>query len=422
MSLDLSPAEREMLAGDHGPGVAMAMRIVVGLAHVREAARLLDVTSAHIDSCLYHGRAGLDFVTRLREQGARVAVPTTLNVGSLDLVHPGLVHADEARFPDIHTAGRELMQTYVALGARATFTCAPYQVDARPRLGEHVAWAESNAIVFANSVLGARTDRYGDFFDICAAITGKAPAAGLHLDANRRAVLVVDCGGLSIRWFTDELGYALVGYLVGLRSGDDIPALTGLPEGTNEDQLKSLGATAASAGSVALFHAVGLTPEAPHLGAVAARSAERLTLTDDDLSSARRELSTASTDQLDAVSVGTPHASLAELRALAEALDGRHVADGCELFVSTGRGVQQLAEQAGYTATIEAAGGTIVLDTCTYVTPVLRANTRTAMTNSGKWAHYAPANLGIDVTLASLGECVQSAVAGRRVLDDGTRP
>ncbi|HET8601753.1 MAG TPA: aconitase X catalytic domain-containing protein [Segeticoccus sp.] len=418
MTLELTRTEQEMLDGGQGPAVAMAMRIVVGLARVRGAERLLDVTQAHIDSCLYHGRAGLDFVHRLLDLGGRVAVPTTLNVGSLDLVHPGLIRDDAERYPDIKTAGRELMQAYLAIGARPTFTCAPYQVDARPAVGEHVAWAESNAIVFANSVLGARTDRYGDFLDICAAVTGKAPAAGLHLDTNRRAQLVVDVRAVPPRWFASELGYALVGYLVGLRSGDQVPAVVGLPGDASEDQLKTLGSTAASSGSVALFHAVGRTPEAPTLAAVADPGIPAVVLTEEDLRAARRDLCTARTDALDVVSLGTPHASLAEVRALAEALAGKRVADGCRLYLSTGRGVHRLAEQAGYVRQIEAAGGVFVLDTCTYVTSILPAGTRTAMTNSGKWAHYAPANLGIDVTLGSLAECVRSAVAGRMVLDE----
>ena len=142
-----------MLGGQDGEGVALAMRVVVGQARVVDAPRLVEVTSAHVDSCLYHGQVSLDFAYRLASLGARVRVPATLNVGSMDLLHPGLV-----RDRELAQAGRELMAAYVALGCTPTFTCAPYQLPDRPGLGEHVAWAESNAIVFANSVLGARTD------------------------------------------------------------------------------------------------------------------------------------------------------------------------------------------------------------------------------------------------------------------------
>ena len=174
MSVELTAEDRAMLEGDRGEAPAMAMRIIAAMADVSGAAHLLDVTSAHIDGCLYHGPAGLDFARRLANAGGRVAVPTTLNVSSLDLLHPDLVHLDE----DTRENARALMETYVAMGCRSTWTCAPYQLPTRPSLGEHIAWAESNAIVFANSVLGARTDRYGDFIDICCAITGRAPAAG----------------------------------------------------------------------------------------------------------------------------------------------------------------------------------------------------------------------------------------------------
>lgn len=144
-----------MLEGGQGPGVAMAMRVVVAVAGVRGATELVEISGAHVDSCLYHGRAGLDFATRLVELGASVRVPTTLNVGSLDLLHPATVLRRTAHEQEVSAGGRALMDAYVALGARPTWTCAPYQMDARPGLGEHVAWAESNAIAFANSVPGS---------------------------------------------------------------------------------------------------------------------------------------------------------------------------------------------------------------------------------------------------------------------------
>lgn len=238
MTLRLTSVEQAMLDGSEGEGVALAMRIVTGLARVRGAEELVEVTGAHIDSCLYHGRAGLDFAEKLVELGARVRIPTTLNVGSLDLMHPGTVRADEEH-PDLLTAGRALMDAYVAMGARATFTCAPYQVDARPGLGEHVAWAESNAIVFANSVLGARTDRYGDFLDICAAITGRAPRAGFHLDNARRADFVIDVSAVASHRWDDSAWYAVLGHLLGGLAGQRVGVIVGLPTSTKEDDLKA---------------------------------------------------------------------------------------------------------------------------------------------------------------------------------------
>ena len=174
MALTLTDEEQGFLDGGAGEALAAAMRMVVALARMVGAERLLPVTRAHIDSCLYHGRAGLDFAQALADAGGQVRVPTTLNVSSLDLRHPDRVRlAGEER-----AAAAALMDAYAAMGCRPTWTCAPYQLDDRPEFGEQVAWAESNAIVFANSMLGARTERYGDFIDICAALTGRVPDAG----------------------------------------------------------------------------------------------------------------------------------------------------------------------------------------------------------------------------------------------------
>ena len=174
--LTLELSDRAQLAGHHGEAPRLAMRIITRLARVTGAPRLIDITAAHIDGCLYHGQASLDFAERLAAAGGRVVVPTTLNVGSLDLLHPHLYRGD----PETARRARRLMDAYVALGCAPTWTCAPYQLPDRPALGQQVAWAESNAVVFANSVLGARTNRYGDFLDICAALTGRVPDAGLH--------------------------------------------------------------------------------------------------------------------------------------------------------------------------------------------------------------------------------------------------
>lgn len=424
--LHLTAEEQAMLRGEQGPAVAMAMRVVVGLAEVRDAPRLVEVTSAHIDGCLFHGQVGLDFARRLLDLGGRTRVPTTLNVGSMDLLHPDLVRADTPEHREIREQGRALMEAYVALGARPTWTCAPYLVDARPALGEHVAWAESNAIAFANSVLGARTDRYGDFLDICAAITGRAPYAGLHTDEARRGQVLVDCTAIPAHVLTGDLAGALLGYIVGLRVGARVPVLVGLPSTTSEDQLKAFGAAAASSGGVAMFHVVGITPEAPTveaaLGPLAPPAAvETIRLTPDDLRAARTALTTARGDHLDVVSIGTPHASLDEVAQLAAHLaGGPPLSERVDLYLSLNRSVLAQAQQHGLVTPLEQAGVRLVVDTCTYVTPILRSDARVAMTNSGKWAHYAPANLGIDVVVGSLAECVASARAGRVVLDEGT--
>jgi predicted aconitase len=410
VSIDLAARDRAMLDGQLGEAARLAMRIVADLAAVMEADRLIDVASAHVDGCLYHGPAGLEFAERLVAGGAAVSVPTTLNTGSLDLLHPELVRET----PERASAARRQMDLYMAMGCRATWTCAPYQLPGRPSLGQQIAWAESNAIVFANSVLGARTNRYGDFIDICAAITGRVPDAGLHREENRRADVVFRLSGISDRLLEEDVLYPVLGQVVGREAGNAVVAIEGLPPDTTEDRLKALGAAAASSGSVALFHAVGITPEAPTLeAALGGRRASRtVEVTPERLLAARDELSTTAREDVAAVSLGTPHFSLAEFEALMPLLDGIRVNPRVDLFISTGRDVLSEVERRGWLSHIRAAGARIVTDTCTYITPIMRVEDGPIMTNSAKCAWYAPMNVGADVVFGSLEECVRSAVSG----------
>jgi len=404
-----------MLAGERGTALQLAMHLVHGMAQMVHADRLIQIEAAHIDGCLYHGSAGLDFAERLARDGGRVSVPTTLNVSSLDLLHPELVQLDALTRS---RAGR-LMDAYVEMGCQPSWTCAPYQLAERPTFGQHIAWAESNAIVFANSVLGARTARYGDFIDICAALTGRVPYAGLHREEERRARLVVRLTGLGRAAFEHDELYALVGHVLGHVAGAQVPAVVGLPSSTSEDQLKALGAAAASSGGVALCHVVGVTPEAPTLEAcLRGEPPEReLTVGPAQLREAWLQLSTAGEGRrLSAVSVGTPHLSLAEFERLTPLLEETTIAPDVMLYVSTGRHIAAELEARGALAPYLRPGVQLVVDTCTYVTPILRVTPGSVvMTNSAKWAWYAPSNLGVEVAFGTLQDCLASAAAGRVV-------
>ena len=261
MAIHLTESDAALLAGKDGPAPAFAMQLLVAFSEAVGAPSLLDISRAHIDGCLYHGQASLDFVERLVSTGGRVRVPTSLNVGAVDLIHPELVQlSSRDRSPAVR-----LMKAHEELGCQPSFTCAPYQTRFRPEFGDQIAWGESNAIVFANSVIGARTNRYGDFIDLCCAMTGRAPAWGLHLDENRGGQVLFRLTGFpSSQQPTDAL-YVAVGLIIGSRSGERIPVIDGLPAPRSEDQLKALGAAAASSGAVGLFHAIGITPEAPTL-------------------------------------------------------------------------------------------------------------------------------------------------------------
>ena len=417
MSLELSPEDEAMLAGRAGPAAAMALRIVADTARMLGARRLVDIASAHIDGCLYHGDSGTLFAERLLADGGWVRVPTTLNVGALDLVHPGRERLDPARA----AMARRLMAAYAGLGCRESWTCAPYQAGHRPSLGQDVAWGESNAVVFCNSVLGARTNRYGDFLDICAALTGRAPLAGLHLAENRRATLLIDASGLNPALVAEDAFYPVLGAWLGQAVGDAIAAIDGLPRPIAEDRLKALGAAAASTGSVGLFHVIGVTPEAPDrasaFGGMPPRQVIRLQAP--MLEAARRRLSTGTVPadgRIDAVAIGSPHLSEAELDALIAGLAGRRAR--IPFYACTGRHALDRIAADGRRAALDAAGVTLVADTCIVVTPILAAPSGLLLTNSGKFAHYTPSNTGWDVLYGSLADCIESAVSGRLVRDE----
>jgi predicted aconitase len=410
MRLRLSDLDKGLLAGARGEGAAFAMRLIVRFAEAVGADELLDIEAAHVDGCLYLGRASLDFVERLVALGARVAVPTTLNVGSIDLTNPASFRGDA----ETARAGERLMRAHIELGAEPTFTCAPYQTRFRPRFGAQIAWGESNAIIFANSVLGARTERYGDFIDLCCAIAGRAPAFGLYLTENRRARALVEIASTPQGWRAREVAVA-VGHVVG-RLGLPLPAIQGLPETTREDDLKALGAAAASAGALAMFHAIGLTPEAATLeAAFQGQVAERVVrLEADMLVEAAASLSTvADGAPLVAVSLGTPHFSIAEFAGLMEQLDGAPFRVG--VWINTHRAVVSELEARGWRARLEAAGARLIIDACAYATRILPFDAGVLMTNSGKCAYYAPGNLRLGVAYGSLEACLASARAGRVV-------
>ncbi len=413
MAVKLTPEERAFRDGAHGDAAALAMRVVVAAAELLGAERLVEIVSAHIDGCLYHGDGGVEFAERLVAGGGRVRVPTTLNVGALDLLHPGRVRSDAH-----HAAmARRQMEAYVALECAPTWTCAPYQAGHRPRLGEQVAWGESNAIAFANSVLGARTERYGDFLDACCALTARAPLHGLHLAENRVATVVVDASGVPDALKRRDVFYPVLGTWLGLEVGREVAALVGLPGTVTEDQLKALGAAGASSGAVSLFHVVGVTPEAPTLEAATGGRAgvRRITLTADRMRPALDRLSTTALESVDAVAVGSPHFSLDEFGELVRLVQGRHLS--VPFYACTGRGVLAALEEAGDAALLAGAGVDIVVDTCVVVTPILPAAGGVLMTCSGKFAHYGPSNTGYEVVYGSLEDCVASAVAGRVVRD-----
>jgi hypothetical protein len=414
--LTLSERDRAMLAGDRGPAAQLAMSIVVRMAAVYGASELMDVSQAHIDSTIYLGDATLEFAERLASLGARVAVPTSLNVSGVDECG----WQDWAVSPEWAAKAARQMLAYERMGASPTWTCAPYQTKMRPAFGQQVAWGESNAIAFANSVIGARTERYPDLLDVCCAITGRVPAVGLHLTENRAGELLLRLERLPQALQEDDQFFAVLGHLVGKLAADSIPVIDGVSVQPAEDQLKAFAAAAASSGRVALFHMVGVTPEAPTLeAAFQGRTVPAATtIGTADLRAARQELTTADGRDLDMVILGSPHFSVAEFRQLAPLVAGRRAHPRVKFLITSGRLMKELAEAAGVLAPIVEFGAQITLDTCILASPMLPAEIQTLMTNSAKYAYYAPSLLNTRVTFGSLADCVRSAIEGRVVRDE----
>ena len=405
-----------MLDGAQGPAVQLAMRILTRMAPLYGASSLLPVTRAHVDGVILTGGAGLAFAERLAELGGRVAVPTTLNVMSMDREQ---WHDFELDAAYAERASR-LGQAYLRMGARSTFTCAPYQTEHAPVFGEQIAWSESNAVAFANSVIGARTNRYGDYLDICCALTGRAPAAGLHLEEPRLARVVVELEPIPPELALRDDFYPVLGYLLGSVVAEEIPVVTGLECKPTEDQLKAMAAAAASSGEVAMFHIAGITPEAPTLSdALGNRAARRtLTISMTDLQRTREALTTTMGSQVDVVAFGSPHCSLAECRELAKLMSGSRASPSVRVFVTTSRAVRDLLARSGELAILEAFGARVTADTCIVVAPLVDPDAKVLMTNSAKYAHYGPGLLGVDSVFATTEECVASAIAGRVIRAD----
>ncbi|HJS18399.1 MAG TPA: aconitase X catalytic domain-containing protein [Anaerolineales bacterium] len=416
MTPTISSKDHEMLHGEYGPAAKMAMSIVARMAEVAGASELLDISGAHIDSTVYIGEAGLEFAERLAGLGAKVAVPTTLNVSGLDEHHwqEWSVSSDWAR-----QAYRQMV-AYQSMGTIPTWTCAPYQTEMRPSFGQQIAWGESNAIVFANSVLGARTERYPDLFDICCAITGRAPAIGLHLTENRAGQLLFQLKDIPESLQRSDDFYPVLGNLIGKSSLEKIPVIDGMTMQPDEDSLKAFGAAAASSGGVAMFHMVGITPEASTLddafhGIAPIRTIE---ITIDSLRESRRELTHTDSDQLHMVVLGSPHFSLAEYRRLAPMLEGKRKHPEVKFLVTSSRAMTQLAERAGLLSPLQEFGAQITVDTCILTSPMLPDEIQNLMTNSAKFAYYTPGLLSRKIAFGSLADCVNSAIAGKIIRDE----
>ncbi|GAQ46971.1 hypothetical protein AtubIFM57143_008467 [Aspergillus tubingensis] len=413
-NVQLSDVDRALIQGEYGEAARVAMRIVLRMSELLEARELIPVTQVHVDGCIYTGPGSLMFAERLRDLGGQVLVPTTLNSISVDQKRWRAQGVDVA----FGEAADRLAKAYIDMGARPTFTCSPYQLDSAPKLGDQIAWAESNAVVYANSVLGARTMKYPDFLDIAIALTGRAPKGGPHIDTNRQATLIVrllDTENLHV----DDSFYPVLGYHVGTLATNQIPVIVGLESlAPNRDDLKAFGAAFATVSSAPMFHMVGITPEAKTIEATIRPGTHPpcLDVKVEELTPCWDTLNTASDAQtVDLISLGNPHFSLREIRRLATLCQGRTKCEGVAVMVTCSRATYGLADQAGLIQELERFGVQFITDTCwcMIAEPIIPRSLNAIMTNSGKYAHYGPGLTGRNFYLGSLARCVETACQGR---------
>ncbi|MFN4170447.1 MAG: aconitase X [Pseudorhodobacter sp.] len=400
-TLDLTDADRAMLEGAEGEATAQAMRILCAMAANQGAARLIDVTQGHIDGCIYASPANLTFAEKMADMGAKVRIPTTMNAISVD-------HANwraQGVPPLFGGPAQRLADAYVRMGCQPTFTCAPYLLDTAPATGEAIAWSESNAVIYANSVLGARTAKHPDFLDLCIAMTGRAPLSGVYLDEPRQVRRIID---VELPDGFDDAFWPLIGWLAGKVSPDRIPLLRGLaPAKPTPENLKAVCAAFGTTSAAPMLHVEGVTPEADRI----APDADNARIPRADMAAGWRTLNDGP-ETVELVAIGSPHASILECRALADALAGQRVA--VATIVTAGRAVIGQARAEGTLARLDAAGVQVLPDLCwcSISEPVFPPGTRALMTNSGKYAHYGPGLSGRAVRFGGLAACAGAAVTG----------
>jgi len=403
--------EKEMLRGHHGKASKLAMTILSELGRIYKAKRMIKISQAHIDMTLYMVDAGVEFAEKMADFGGKFSVPTQLNPASIDLERH-----EQMRVPtELLEKSRRIEQAYLKMGAFPTWTCAPYQQGMIPSFGEQIAWGESNAIAFANSVIGARTERYADLTDVCAAITGCVPEMGLHLEENRKARILIKLEGFSQKMFDNSLMYPLIGFLFGEIAGGTIAAIQNMPLEISADQLKSFSAAAASSGAVGLFHVIGVTPEGLDIAMCFKHEKPEkiIIITPDMVKDAEKRLTQTTGLNPELIMLGCPHYSFEEFKNLSTLLGNRKINKSIRFWVFTSRKTYQKIKRAGVLDSLNAAGIQVFTDGCPLQYPQENWNFSCAMSDSGKFANYCFSQTGLEVIPASTESCVETAISGR---------
>ena len=409
----------------HSKAEQLAMRILVRMGNLVGAKKLINVQQAHIDGCTYIGPGGLKFVRTLVELGGRVKIPTTLNSISADTQQNlGIDNEQDAR---------EVAKEYLKLNCQPTFTCAPYLLSSgKPNLGDDIIWGESNAVVYANSILGARTDKYADYFDICAALVGKVPEWGVHLPRNRIPKTIIDVSSIITDTGSDgSLLFPILGWLCGKHSQGQIPLIVGmelLGKNIHSDDWKSFCAAYGTTGTSPLFHVAHQTPEAKCPKTIESwkqnimkNISSMVTLTKRDYQNAIASLDklydVKDTTKIDLIALGNPHLSLSELQQLSQLTLNQKKYTDTRLIATLSRQIYQEANKLGYIEPLQQFGMEFIHDTCwcMLITPPIIPKNKNSiiLTNSGKYAHYGPGLTNrSNFRFASTQHCIQAAITG----------
>ena len=394
----LTKEEQQMLDGEEGYAARKSMEILVALGDIYGADQLIKVGSVQVAGVSYHnlGDAGLEFLNELAKDG-KVKVLTTLNPAGMDLENWKQLGISE----EFAAKQNLVIDAFRKMGILISCTCTPYLIGNLPRYREHIAWSESSAVTFANSVIGAMTNREGGPSALAAAFVGKTPNYGLHLEENRVPDVHVQVNA-SLTKLSD---WGALGYAIGKKAENKIPYITGIKD-AELDELKSFCASVVTYGSKPLFYMKGITPASENCQA----PKDTLTIEEKDIKNAYANINDEVTD-IELVCVGCPHCSIKEIAQIADLLKNKKIAETTELWVATSRTAKQLADKRGYTETIEGAGGKFACDTCMAVAP-LKGRFKSLATTSAKGCFYSRQN-SMKTKMGSLEECVEAAVTGK---------
>ncbi len=377
--MHLDSSQEKLLRGEGGEAKQFAMEVVTRVGDAVDAGSLVPIKSAHVlahYSSLHD--AGIEVLERFASSGGKFAVPTSVDPASIDLQNWRSFGVPE----DYARQQFRLCDAYAKLGGMRCWTCVQYQVCNFPKQGENVAWAESSAVVFANSVLGCRSNKITAGMDVSCAVLGLTPLFGMLEDENRAATVSFK---LNLGPLTD-LDYRSIGFFVGRRAGARVPVLEGLPSSVTSDEVKHLGAGAAAAGPVTMIHLPGITPGSKTASAATAgEKVEQIEVSRSDLAAVEEDLNQTA-ELPDLVAFGVPHLSVNELGVLSKQLEGRKLKRGVKMYLYTSGQAYEMAERTGIRDSIEASGARLTHSTDAEISPLKRLGFETVMTNSAKLA------------------------------------